>query len=349
MSITAELVGQIASIPSPSSSALNIGPFSLHMYGVAIAIGVFVGVVIARRRIEAWGGDPEDVTTIAIIAVPAGLIGARVYHVVTDWQLYSDGDWLSALAIWNGGLGIPGGILFGAVAGIVAAKRMQLDWRVLADAAAPAIPISQAIGRIGNWFNQELYGRPTDLPWALEITNPTNYPPGTTFHPTFLYEGLWNVGVSLFIILLGRNLVLRKGRWFAVYIIGYGTGRLWVESMRVDSANEILGLRVNSWTSLLAIAAGLLWLFWGGSAVDREATDQLRTGDVDPRATWARRKNVDAAGVGDDTQSPSTGDSRPLSVGSLATDRQTTTDNASDESNDDEPGSDDRQGAEDDN
>lgn len=321
MSLTAEILGQLASIPSPSSNALNIGPLSLHMYGIAIAVGVFAGVVIARRRIEAWGGDPEDVTTIAIIAVPAGLIGARVYHVITDWQLYNNDKWYEAFFIWKGGLGIPGGILFGAVAGIITAKRMHLDWRVLADAAAPAIPISQAIGRIGNWFNQELYGRPTDLPWALEIADPAGYPPGTTFHPTFLYEGLWNVGVSILIVVLGRSFILRKGRWFAVYVIGYGLGRLWVESLRIDSANEIFGLRVNTWISLIAIAAGLLWLFWGGSPIDREATDELRDGETDPRAHWARRANLEDADETSNTDTETaTSAEQPLAVGALAGD-----------------------------
>ena len=278
----------IASIPSPSFQDLSIGPLSFRMYGLAIALGVLAAVAIARRRYAARGGDPEDITTVAIVAVPAGLIGARLYHVITDFgDKYSDGRWWpDAFMIWRGGLGIPGGVALGALAAILVARRMRLDWRHLADAAAPAIPVAQAVGRLGNWFNQELYGRPTDLPWALEIDAPVGFAPGTTFHPTFLYEGLWNLALAATIVLLGRVVVLRAGRWFAVYVVGYGLGRLWVESLRIDFATEIAGLRVNTWISLVAIVGGLVWLFWRGSPVDTEATAALRRGE-DPLARVA--------------------------------------------------------------
>jgi prolipoprotein diacylglyceryl transferase len=280
----------LSTLPSPSSQELSLGPLSFRFYGLCIAIGVLIAVTIARRRFASYGGDPEDVTTIALIAVPAGLVGARLYHVITDWnRLYSDGRWWpDAFFVWRGGLGIPGGILIGALAGVIACRRMRLDWRYVADAAAPAIPVAQAIGRLGNWFNQELYGRPTDVPWALRIDEPQGYPPGTTFHPTFLYEALWNLGLAALIVLAGRRWVLRPGRWLAVYVVGYGVGRLWVEAMRSDVATEILGLRVNTWTSLVAIVAGLLWLFWGGSPLDREATAELRAGG-NPRGQGGRR------------------------------------------------------------
>lgn len=284
------MIPLLSAIPSPPSQQLEIGPLTFRFYGLVIALGVLAAIAIGRRRWTARGGDPEDITTIALVAVPAGLIGARLYHVITDWsRLYSGGRWWpDAFAIWNGGLGIPGGVLVGAVAGVVACRRMKLDWRYVADAAAPAIPVAQAIGRLGNWFNQELYGRPTDLPWALEIDNPEGYEPGTTFHPTFLYEGLWNLALAGLIVLGGRRWVLRPGRWLAVYVAGYGLGRLWVESLRVDVATEFFGFRVNTWISLIAIAGGLLWLFWGGSPVDKEATDELRAGG-DPQAHVGRR------------------------------------------------------------
>ncbi|MFZ4517666.1 MAG: prolipoprotein diacylglyceryl transferase [Microthrixaceae bacterium] len=270
-----------AAIPSPSFQDLTIGPLSFRMYGLCIALGVLAAVVIARRRWEAWGGDGEDVVSIALGAVPAGLIGARLYHVVTDWSdRYSGGRWWpDAFMVWKGGLGIPGGVLAGVLVGVLIAVRLKIDWRRMADAAAPAIPVAQAIGRLGNWFNQELYGRPTDLPWALRIDAAPGYPPGTTFHPTFLYEGLWNLGLAGLIVLGGRRVVLKPGRWFAVYVAGYGLGRLWVESLRIDEATKILGLRVNIWTALLAIVGGLLWLFWKGSPVDHEATRRLRDGE----------------------------------------------------------------------
>ena len=145
--------------------------------------------------------------------------------------------------------------------------------------AAPAIPVAQAIGRLGNWFNQELYGRRTDLPWALEIDDPAGFPPGSTFHPTFLYEALWNLALAGLIVLGGRRVVLKPGRWMALYVAGYGLGRLWVESLRIDFATEVGGFRVNIWISMLAIAGGLLWLFWKGSPVDHDGTARLRAGD----------------------------------------------------------------------
>ncbi len=277
-----------ASIPSPPSQALNLGPLSLRMYGICIALGVLAGIALARKRWSDWGGDPEDLVTIALGAVPAGLVGARLYHVVTDFSdKYSCAPdtgcwWPDAFLIWKGGLGIPGGILLGTLVGIAIAVRIGLDWKRGLDVAAPCLPVAQAIGRLGNWFNQELYGRPTDLPWGLEIApeyRPVALMDVWTFHPTFLYEALWNLGLALVIIVGAKRIVLRPGRWFAVYVIGYGLGRLWVESLRIDSATQLLGLRVNTWTSLLAIGLGLLWLFWRGSPIDREGTDRLRAGE----------------------------------------------------------------------
>ena len=282
----------LGSIPSPPVQDLSIGPLQFQMYGLMIALGVLAAVAIARRRWAARGGDPEDITTLAIWAVPAGLVGARLYHVITDFSAtYSGGRWWpNALYIWEGGLGIPGGVILGAVVGILVARyQLRVEWRHVADSVAPALPVAQAIGRLGNWFNQELYGGPTDLPWALEIDDPAGYPPGTTFHPTFLYEGLWNLALAALIVLGGRRVILKPGRWLAVYVAGYGLGRLWVESLRIDEATELFGMRVNIWTSLLAITAGLLWLFWGGSPVDHAATAELRAGG-DPLAEVGRPK-----------------------------------------------------------
>jgi prolipoprotein diacylglyceryl transferase len=274
----------LASIPSPPFRDLTIGPLSFRLYGLMIALGVLAAVWIGRRRYASYGGDPEDITTIALVAVPAGLVGARLYHVITDFSdKYSDGRWWpDAFMVWKGGLGIPGGVLLGAIAGVVTCKVIKLDWRVVADAAAPAIPVAQAIGRLGNWFNQELYGRPTSLPWGLEIDpefRPADQLTVTTFHPTFLYELLWNLGLAGFIVWASGRVVLRRGRWLAVYVMGYGLGRLWVEALRADDATTILGLRVNIWTSLIAIVGGALWLLWGGDPVDREATARLRAGE----------------------------------------------------------------------
>ncbi|HTO01675.1 MAG TPA: prolipoprotein diacylglyceryl transferase, partial [Microthrixaceae bacterium] len=284
----------LASIPSPPGSAIVIGPLSLHIYGLCIALGVIASVSIARRRWAKQGGDPEDITTVAIVAIPAGLIGARLYHVITDFpDLYSGGRWWpDAFLIWKGGLGIPGGVLAGAFAALYMARRLKMNWRAMGDAAAPALPVAQAIGRFGNYFNQELFGGHTKLPWGLQVdpeialrADPS-FTPGTLYHPTFLYESLWNFSLAGLIVLLGRKIVLKPGRWFAVYILGYGLGRLWVESLRIDVANEILGLRVNTWTSGLAIIGGTIWLFWRGSPLDKEATAELKAGG-DPQATRA--------------------------------------------------------------
>lgn len=281
----------LSSIPAPPDNMLHIGPVGLHIYGLCIALGVIASVSLARRRWAKLGGNPDDITSVAIVAIPAGLIGARIYHVITDFpDLYSNGRWWpNAFYIWNGGLGIPGGVVAGALAALFMAHRYKMNWRAMADVTAPALPIAQAIGRFGNYFNQELFGRPTELPWGLQVDAnhvPAGYAPDTLFHPTFLYESLWNFSLAGLIVLLSRKFVLKPGRWFAVYILGYGLGRLWVESLRIDKANEILGLRVNTWTSSLAIIGGLIWLFWRGSPLDHEATSELRAGG-DPQAQLA--------------------------------------------------------------
>jgi prolipoprotein diacylglyceryl transferase len=232
-----------------------------------IALGVLAAVELARRRWRARGGDPEDITSIALWAVPAGLIGARLYHVITDNELYRGSHWVEAFYIWNGGLGIPGGILVGTVVGVWVARRRGLRLPPALDVVAPALPLAQAIGRWGNYFNQELFGRPTSLPWGLEIDQahrPAQYLTDTTFHPTFLYEMLWNLALCGFLIWLDRKRVIRPGRLFAIYLGGYFLGRLWVESLRSDEANLIDGLRVNIWTSLLVIIGVIVFLIVGG-------------------------------------------------------------------------------------
>lgn len=280
-----------AAIPAPPFSQLDVGPLQFRMYGLCIALGVLAAAAVLRRRWAAMGGDPEDMTTIALVTVPAGLVGARLYHVITDYSdKYSGGRWWPGVVeIWRGGLGIPGGILLGTLAGILTARHLRIDRRLAMDAAAPAIPVAQAIGRLGNWFNQELFGRPTSLPWGLRVDavhRPARYAEVTTFHPTFAYEALWNLGLAGFIVLAGRRVVLRPGRWFAVYLVGYGLGRFWVELVRIDDATLLLGLRVNTWVSGAALVGGLVWLFWGGNPVDRAATAELRAGG-NPRARAA--------------------------------------------------------------
>jgi prolipoprotein diacylglyceryl transferase len=241
----------LASIPSPSDGTL--GP--LHMYGLMIALGVLAAVELARARWRATGGDPDDIYAIALWAVPAGLIGARLYHLITDWKAY-EGRWGDAIKVWEGGLGIPGGIAAGVAVGIWVAHRRGMRLSVGIDAIIPALPLAQAIGRIGNWWNQEVFGRPTSLPWGLEIDvahRPVEYVTNATFHPTFLYEMLWNLGLMAVLILIDRRKVLRPGNILPLYVGGYFLGRLWVEALRADDASTILGLRVNLWLSIIGI------------------------------------------------------------------------------------------------
>lgn len=246
----------VGALPSPPDGSVDIGPLELRAYGLAIAVGVIVAITIAQRRWRRAGGDPGDISSIATWAVPAGIVGARAWHVLTDWQRFR-GRWWEVVAVWEGGLGIPGGLLAGVVVGVVVARRRSLPVARLLDAVAPAIPVAQAIGRLGNWFNQELFGRPTDLPWGLRIDpdeRPARFADEDTFHPTFLYEALWNLALSGVLVWIGRRFRLRDGQLFVLYVAGYALGRLWIEALRVDPASRLLGLRVNIWTSLTALA-----------------------------------------------------------------------------------------------
>jgi prolipoprotein diacylglyceryl transferase len=271
----------VASIPSPPDNAIKLGPFDLRAYGLAIAAGVITATVIAQRRWARRGGDPGDISGLAVWAVLAGLAGARLYHVVTDWRRF-EGRWWDVFAVWEGGLGIPGGLVAGVIVGAWLAHRRGLPVARLLDVVAPAIPVAQAIGRLGNWFNQELFGRPTDLPWGLEIDpehRPSDYASIATFHPTFLYEALWNLALAAALVLYERRRPQqRPGRLFALYVAGYAVGRFWVEALRIDPASRILGLRVNLWTSGITLVAAVAWL-----VATRQRTDPKRatlTGDM---------------------------------------------------------------------
>lgn len=252
---------QIASIPSPSTNSISVGPLTFNAYGLCIGIGAIAGIYIAQRRWVARGGDPDDVTGIALWAIVAGLIGSRAYHVITDWRPI--GEWHQ---IWNGGLGIPGGLIAGVAAGYLLAKRRGITDRAnMADAVIPGIPVAQAIGRVGNWFNQEIFGGPSGLPWAVEIDNPpAPFEDERTFHPTFLYEATWNLLLFGFLVWIDRRGVLKRGMILPLYVAGYAIGRFLVEAVRIDAATEILGIRVNHWMSGTAIAlavAALLFAF----------------------------------------------------------------------------------------
>lgn len=278
----------LASIPSPSRSYFSLGPLDVRAYGLAIAVSVLVAVWITSRRWrraiagrdEAYRASAHDlVGTVAIWAVAAGLIGARLYHVLTDFDRYQDnlGD---AVKIWQGGLGIWGGISAGVLVAVWRLRRGGHSVGTMLDALAPALAVAQAIGRLGNWFNQELYGRPTDLPWALEIDQAhrvAGYGLEDTFHPTFAYEALWNLALAATLVWVIPRVLprLRTGYLFAMYVLGYTAGRVWIELLRIDTANELWGLRLNVWTSIVvglaALAAVLVGLRRGPSA---EQADQ---------------------------------------------------------------------------
>lgn len=256
----------LTSIPSPPMSTLSLGPLTLHLYGLVIGIGVLVALVWATRRYKARGGDENLVFDAALFAVPAGIIGGRLYHVVTSPEYYfgEGSNPIDALKIWNGGLGIWGAIALGALACWWVVRRRGQRLGPFADALAPAVAAAQAIGRLGNWFNQELFGAPTTLAWGLEIDAahlPAGHSAGTLFHPTFLYELVWNLALAGVLVALERRKDWRAGQIWWLYVAGYCAGRIWIEMLRIDQANLIFGVRVNVWTSLLIglFAAVMAW------------------------------------------------------------------------------------------
>jgi len=257
-------IGMIAEfIPSPSQGVWHLGPVPIRAYALAIILGVIAAVWLGNKRWTAQGRPAGQISDIAIWAVPAGIIGARLWHVATDSNLYfgAGRDWWGAFEIWNGGLGIWGGVAGGMLGAWIYCSRHRIQVRPLADALAPALLLAQAIGRFGNYFNQELFGRPTDLPWGLQIDfahRPTGYEQYATFHPTFLYEALWNLAAIAVILWLERRFRLDNGRVFALYMMLYSLGRAWIENLRIDpvALRDVGGLRLNVWTSLVVFLAG---------------------------------------------------------------------------------------------
>ncbi|MFC5723084.1 prolipoprotein diacylglyceryl transferase [Streptomyces gamaensis] len=253
----------LAYIPSPSTGVVHLGPIPLRGYAFCIIIGVFAAVWLGNRRWIARGGRAGTVADIAVWAVPFGLVGGRLYHVITDYELYfgPGRDWVDAFKIWQGGLGIWGAVALGAVGAWIGCRRRGIPLPAWADALAPGIAVAQAIGRWGNWFNQELYGRATDLPWALKIdADPAIGRVAGTYHPTFLYESLWCLLVAALVIWADRRFTLGHGRAFALYVAAYTVGRFWTEYLRVDDAHHVLGLRLNGWTSILVFLAAVVYM-----------------------------------------------------------------------------------------
>lgn len=252
----------LASIPSPASGSFQLGPLTLNAYGAMIALGVIVAVSVGGRRLEARrAGTRDDMSAIAMWGVPAGVVGARLYHVVTDWDRFA-GDIGETIKIWKGGLGIWGGIFLGTIVGVMVAKKRGLNPADVLTAVAPGLAFAQSIGRWGNWFNQELFGRATTLPWALRVSDETalkaGFEPGTTFHPTFLYESILCVVLGFALIALDRRVPMRAGRLFAFYVAGYTAFRFFVEGLRIDPAHYAGGLRLNQWVSIVVFAGALV-------------------------------------------------------------------------------------------
>ncbi|KAA2258885.1 prolipoprotein diacylglyceryl transferase [Solihabitans fulvus] len=294
----------LANIPSPDRGVWQLGPIPLRAYALFIILGIVVAIWLGERRFVARGGESGTVVDMAVFAVPFGLVGGRLYHVITDNQKYfgPGKNPLDALKIWNGGLGIWGAIALGGVGALIACRRRGIPLPALADAIAPGIVLAQAIGRLGNYFNQELYGGPTTLPWGLEIyqrVDPStglpdalngvavNHTPIEVVHPTFLYELVANVAIALLVIWADRRFRLGHGRAFALYVAGYTFFRFWIELMREDEATLVFGVRVNVWVAALVFIGSIVYLVLAAKRGPREdlvAIRAAREGTADAEA-----------------------------------------------------------------
>ncbi|HVW41484.1 MAG TPA: prolipoprotein diacylglyceryl transferase [Amycolatopsis sp.] len=288
----------LATIPSPDRGVWNLGPIPIRAYALCIIVGIIIAIWWGERRWQQRGGTKGTIIDIAVWAVPFGLIGGRLYHVITDWWRYfgAGKNPVQALYIWDGGLGIWGAIALGGVGAWIGCRRKGIPLPAVADAIAPGIVVAQAVGRIGNYFNQELYGAHTTLPWGLEVyqrfdpSNPTiplQGPNGVAFgdiplpespvHPTFLYELIWNLLVAALVVWADRRFTLGHGRAFALYVAGYTLGRCWIELMRTDDADHVLGLRINVWTSIIVFAGAVVYLVLARKRGPRESPESLAT------------------------------------------------------------------------
>jgi len=255
----------LTSIPSPDISYVDIGFARIHFYALFILTGIVIATALADFRLSRRGAEKGIMLDVALWAVPFGIAGGRFFHVVThpDDYFYSGADLLDVFKIWEGGLAIYGALIFGAIGVLLGTRKLGLRFLTVADAMAPGILIAQGIGRLGNYFNKELFGLPTDLPWGLEISStnpayPVGLPAGLTFHPTFLYELIWNLLGAFALLWLGSKAKLQWGRIFGLYLAIYSLGRVWIESIRIDPSEIILGLRINVWSALIGLTIGLL-------------------------------------------------------------------------------------------
>lgn len=264
----------LAYIPSPTISQFSIGPVTIHFYALCILLGIVLAVWMTTVHWKRYGGNFDQILDITLVTVPSGIIGARIYHIITTPERFfgPTGDWVEMFRIWNGGLGIWGGVLLGALAAWAWCRHKHYPMALLGDAVAPGLLVAQAVGRLGNWFNQELYGAPTTLPWGLKLNmegsaighseqcyDGATCPTGTLFHPTFLYEMIWNLIGAALIVFLGSKIMkkLKAGSLFAIYIMWYTAGRTWIEALRIDFAHEFLGVRINVWVSMAVFVLGV--------------------------------------------------------------------------------------------
>ncbi len=294
----------VAFIPSPSDGVWHLGPLPLRAYALAIILGIVVAIWVGERRFVARGGRAGLVSDVAVWAIPFGLVGARAYHVATNPEFYfGDGkDPIQALYVWEGGLGIWGAIGFGALGAYLGCRFSGIRYPSFLDAVAPGVVLAQAIGRWGNYFNQELFGKPTDQPWGLEISvgnRPEGYLDDATFHPTFLYESLWCIGVAIVIVLADRRYKLGRGRVFALYVALYTAGRAWIENLRIDDAHEFGGLRLNVWVALgMFVLAVAYFIIVGRLRPGREESvyreGREPTTDADKAAAADQKDQVEA-------------------------------------------------------
>ena len=267
------------SIPSPDVSSFELGPIRVHFYALFILIGIALAIWIGSRRFKQRGGEGGMILDIALWAVPFGIVGGRIFHVLTHWDyyFYAGADLTKVFAVWEGGLAIFGALVLGSVGAFIGARTAGIKFLAFADAIAPGVLVAQAIGRIGNYFNNELFGLPTTLPWGLEISTanpayPAGLPAGVLFHPTFLYELIWNLMGFAVLIWLDRKLKLRWGQMFAAYLITYSIGRAFIESIRIDPSEIFFGLRTNVWSAIFTIAIGVALFVWSRRRHKEEET-----------------------------------------------------------------------------
>jgi len=274
----------LAFIPSPGTGTIDLGPLTIHMYGLTLLVAIAACILLTGYRWTKRGGDWDLVLKVAVWGVAAGIVGARIYHDITSWDEVSSPKWKGVFAVWEGGLGVWGGIFLGCLVGAIVVRREGARVRDMMDAVAPGLLLAQGIGRWGNWWNQELYGKPTDLPWGLKIDpehRVAGYEDHATFHPTFLYEFVYDlIGVGM-LLALDRLYRFKPPALFALYVSYYTAGRFFEELIRIDPAHEFAGLRLNAWVSLVVFICSTAFFVWW---------QFLRGGEAGPRWVGRRRR-----------------------------------------------------------